>query len=323
MSSKPLVSVTIPSYNHGRFLPEAIESALSQTYGNIEIVIVDDASTDNSLEIARKYASKHSIIKVYTHPGNVNRGISRTADLAIQKASGVYWTPCCSDDVLYPEKVETELEYFMENPEVGLVCSSMDLIDAAGNIVSKQVGVNIADEPDQLETMLKSNPINAPTIMTSKEIINKIGLHEENLIYSDWDIWIRFAARYKIGFIPKSLIKYRIHSYNTSVVEDHLIHYERMRELYLLLKEKARGSDAGRLGEEKYRRIIDKQLQAIPSQEARVHLDNYYKAVADRNLTEAAESLKKAIKVSPQTALRPKRVASVLKHAVLGLAKSV
>jgi len=129
MTCKPKVSICIPSYNHARFLPAAIESALAQTHKNIEIVIVDDGSTDNSLKIAGSYASKYpSIVFLHTHPGHCNRGISATMNLAAQKSTGEYWSTIGSDDVLYSNKTERQVAYLDKHPNVAWVYSCVQHI---------------------------------------------------------------------------------------------------------------------------------------------------------------------------------------------------
>src|SRR5437660_12511814 len=101
----PLVSVCMPSFNHAPFLPTAIESVLAQTYPHVELVIVDDGSTDKSLEIARGYASRHPArVKVFTHDGNAHRGASATANLAFQRSGGGYWCGLSSDDAFVRAK---------------------------------------------------------------------------------------------------------------------------------------------------------------------------------------------------------------------------
>ncbi len=321
MSSEPLVSVCIPSYNHARFLSAAIESVLAQTYHNYEVIIVDDGSTDGSLEIAQRYAAEYPKIKVYTHPNNANCGISRTANAAIEKIKGEYWTACCSDDIWYPDKIETEVNYMEENPNTALVYGYMDTIDAGGESLPECLGKSIADEPDQLESLLKYNPITAPSMMARRDALMKVGLHEEGLTYSDWEMWIRFASFYKIGFIAKTFVKYRVHHYNSSIGIDPLLHIKHLREMYQVLSKKSQNTDT-KLGEEKYRRIIAEQLKTIPAMESRAHLDNYYRAMATKDLKTATASLKKAFNISPSTVLTPRRIVSLLKRAAMGLTNS-
>ena len=106
MSHEPRVSVCIPSYNHAPYLPAAIESVLGQTFADFELVIVDDGSTDNSLEVAETYAARHpSKVRVHTHPGRLNRGISETVNLAYRLTRGEFWMGVPSDDVLHPDKL--------------------------------------------------------------------------------------------------------------------------------------------------------------------------------------------------------------------------
>src|SRR3954470_14585541 len=112
MPSTPEVSICIASYNHARFLPATIESALSQTYQNIEIIIVDDGSTDDSLAIAESYSYRYpALVKVFTHPDGGNHGIAATSNLAFRKSTGRYWSGLGSDDEFCPQKTERQLNY--------------------------------------------------------------------------------------------------------------------------------------------------------------------------------------------------------------------
>lgn len=318
MNTEPLVSVCIPSYNHARFLPAAIESVLSQTYPHFEVIIADDGSPDGSLEIARRYAAGHPQIKVYTHPDNANHGISRTGNLAIEKMTGKYWTACCSDDIWYPHKLERQVALMENNPDVGLVYSFTDLIDDDGVKLPASWGRDITAEPDPLAILLEENPITGTTMMARHETLIDVGLHDENLIYSDWEMWIRFAAATKIAFIPESLTKYRIHSYNTSVGIHPTTNFNYVRQMYLKLQTEPTDK-SGKLKAEKYQKIIAEQLAYLPVKESYAHLVNYYDAVASRNFSAAAASLKEAVKASPPTVFGLKRIASILKHLAMSL----
>ncbi len=238
------------------------------------------------MEIARSYAAKHPKIKVYTHPNNANRGVSKTADAAIERIKGKYWAVCCSDDILCPDKIEIEVEYMEKNPEIALVYGFMETINDDGENLSAIIGESIADEPDQLESLLKFNSITAPSMMARRDALMRVGFHEEGLMYSDWELWIRFASLYKIGFIPKTLVKYRIHHYNSSIGIDPVLNVKYTREMFQLLNKKSQNTDL-KLNEEKYKRIITEQLNTMPGMESQAHLDNYYKAVAEKDISES------------------------------------
>src|SRR6476660_5130840 len=120
----PRVSVCIPSYNHAPYLAEAIDSVLAQTYRDFEIVLVDDGSTDDSLEIAQGYAARFpDVVRVLTHANHANLGISETVNLAYQESRGEFWSGLPSDDMLYPDKLERQVAFLDAHPNIGWLYS--------------------------------------------------------------------------------------------------------------------------------------------------------------------------------------------------------
>ncbi len=209
-----LVSIGIPSYNHAEFLPEAIESCLNQTYKDIEIIIVDDGSSDNSLEIARQYEQLHpSVISVFTHPENRHLGISAAVNLAFSKSQGEFYSGLASDDVLYPEKTEKQVNYLLNHSDVGWVYSKAQWFGAMSKIVS----IDISQDPDPLETLIIRNRIWGITVLARRDVWDRTGPHDETLVISDWDFWVRMLKVSQVGFMDEVLAGARIHSGNTSV----------------------------------------------------------------------------------------------------------
>jgi alpha-1,3-rhamnosyltransferase len=218
MSSRPKVTISIPSYNHARFLPEAVESALGQTYPHIEILIVDDGSTDDSLAIAQSYQLKYpEKIRAHTHPGRRNLGISATVNEAVKLSTGVYFSGLPSDDRLLPEKVEKQVAFLESHPQIGWVYGPARYIDARGDKLHGQLGEDISHDARPLEKLIIANRVPGMTVLARREYFEAVGAHDEDLIYSDWHFWIRMAARYRVGFMRKALVEYRLHGNNTSV----------------------------------------------------------------------------------------------------------
>jgi glycosyltransferase involved in cell wall biosynthesis len=218
MPENPKVSILIPSYNHARFLPAAIESVLAQTYPNIELIIVDDGSKDQSLSIAESYAAKHpSIVRVFTHPNHVNRGISATVNEGFNRSTGHYFSGLPSDDMLMPDKVEQQLRYLQTHPDIGWVYALGQCVDQDGNPLAEVFGNDISHEPKPIEKLIVENAVPGMTVLARRECFEQVGAHTENLLYSDWEFWIRMASQFKMGFMDKKVVKFRFHDYNTSV----------------------------------------------------------------------------------------------------------
>lgn len=217
MSASPIVSVCIASYNHARFLPAMLDGILSQTFRDFEIVVVDDGSTDNSLEVLQGYADRNpEIMRVCTHPGVRNLGISATCNLGFEKSRGKYWCPHASDDISYPDRLERQVAFLESHPDVGWVYGIADLIDESCALLGAQVGSDLSSCNDLIENFIWENPIVAPTTMIRRDCALRIGPFDEAVLYSDWEYWIRLAAHYPPAFISKPVVKYRVHESNTS-----------------------------------------------------------------------------------------------------------
>jgi glycosyltransferase involved in cell wall biosynthesis len=262
MSEQPKVSVTIPSYNHARFLPAAIESVLAQTYPALELIIVDDGSTDGSLQIAEAYAARHpDLIQVRTHEGHANRGPSATVNLCFQLATGVYWMGLPSDDLLHPRKVAEQVAFLEQHPEAGWVYCYAQSIDEDGARRPDLglFGTDITRAPDQVEQLILGNAVPGMTVLMRRAAVAQIEPHDEALVYSDWDFWVRLAAHHRAAFMPRARVRYRVHSYNTSVgtkTETNL-----RRSLEVLLKLRRRATEiGGALARPRTQALLDLQL---------------------------------------------------------------
>jgi glycosyltransferase involved in cell wall biosynthesis len=223
----PLVSILVPAYNAARFLREALESLLAQTYGNIEIILLDDASTDTTPEIVREYTGRITYVRQPRNLGiydNVNTGIAR--------ARGDLIATYHADDIYLPTIVETQVAYLGAHPEVGAVFCSAIFIDAESReydrmpLPSEIRGEKPLDYPTVLNTLLtyKNRFLMCPTAMVRASVHREVGgyLQARYRNTSDLEMWLRIARRYPIAVLESHLIKYRHFHDNSSKSYHHL-----------------------------------------------------------------------------------------------------
>jgi alpha-1,3-rhamnosyltransferase len=316
MSTAPLVSICIPSYNHAQYLPATLDSTLAQTYPNIEVIVLDDGSTDESLSIARDYETRFpDRVKVFTHENGANRGISRTVNAAFAHSKGKYWMGLPSDDILYPDKIEKQVAFLEKNPELGFVYCYVDYIDSDGKPVPGRLGKDITADADPLKSIILENFIPGMAILARREAIARVGDHDADLIYSDWDFWVRLFSMYKGGFIDESLIGYRVHTYNTSVAAPRATQIAHIRDFYQRL---LRHVDDG-LIKESYREMIVNQIESLPAREASWLMIDCYAALDEGRRRAAYQNLKTALQISPRFVLTAQKVGILLKKTFLSL----
>jgi len=255
-----VVSICIPSYNHARYLPAAIESALAQTYRNTEIIIVDDGSTDESFAIAQGYAAKHSAkIKAYTHPGRENKGISATSNFAFSKATGEFWCGLPSDDLLLPERTELQVAFLNSHPEIGWCYGYAQKIDENGRELPDGglFGEDITQSQSPLHKLIKGNVIPGMTVMVRRSILEQHRMSQrEEMLYADWFFWINLLSHAKVGFVDRPLVSYRLHSTNASVGIELLENIRRGLAVMKALRRYASGI-GGALAEPQSRALIE------------------------------------------------------------------
>ncbi len=217
-SSGPLVSVVIPCFNAAPFLAEAIESALDQTYPNIEVIVVDDASTDDSLVIARRYEPR---IRVIANPVNMERSWSRNK--AIEEASGDLIALLDADDRWPTYTVQTQVDYMLRHPEAGLVYGNAQWTktdgsyDANDRVIGwRHTGSDDPARPGESGLIL-FNRVPCMTAMFRKNAFMSVGGFNTSLwMCEDYDLWLRISDVYAVGFIDRVLAYYRQHSSQTT-----------------------------------------------------------------------------------------------------------
>jgi hypothetical protein len=258
----------MPSYNHAPYISAAIESVLSQTVEDLELIVVDDGSTDGSLDIARHYAETDARVRVLTHPEHANRGIGATANLARSEARGRYLCGLPSDDVLILDTLERTIAVLEARPDVGWVYGQVDLIDAHGAPIEQasrngqeavRYGRDVTGGGRIVELLVQRNSIPAMTVMWRRECREQVGEEHPSLVYSDWELLTRAAAHWNVAFIPRALAYYRTHGSNTSLGVAREVTIERQLAVTETLRDGA-PSVGGRLADPRVRAALELQM---------------------------------------------------------------
>ena len=210
MSAKgPFVSVVMPVYNGERFLREAIESVLAQSYGHFELVIVDDGSSDGSLQIAEEYAARDPRVRPLRNERNL--GIVQTRNRAFAEASrdAVYFAVLDCDDVCEPKRLEHQVLFLEHNPDHALVGGHTLVIDEQGQTIGQRRYPTAHERI--LAVITRYNPIAQPTVMIRRTALDEVGRYDERYPRcQDYDLWLRMAVRWKLANLDEFTLRYRI-----------------------------------------------------------------------------------------------------------------
>lgn len=214
------VSIIIPTYNQAKYIAQTIDSTLAQTYPNVEVIVVNDGSTDDTAAILVGYGDRIKCIS------QANRGLAGARNAGFSVAQGEYLLFLDSDDIIPTEKVARHLEQFDKQPEVGVVYSGWQYIDQTGNPLPGDM--RPGKQGRLLKELLLSNFYCIPgAAILKRQLIDQVGLFDETLkAEEDIDMWTRIAhAGYKFGYIDELLLQYRIHANSLSTQADHQVKY--------------------------------------------------------------------------------------------------
>jgi glycosyltransferase involved in cell wall biosynthesis len=211
-----LVSIVMTVYNAQEFLAEAIQSILDQTYTNYEFIIVDDCSTDKSLQIAQEFQHKDTRIQIHEHEQNMGISIARNTGLKLAHGKYIAWMD--ADDVSMPDRIEKELTFLENNPNVGVVSSYVNLIDRQGNLIGD---VKMPQTQILISWALCFyDPIINPAVMINRDLYTRVGdyrnLAENKGDYfpEDYDLWVRMINETRFSNLGEPLVKLRKHEQN-------------------------------------------------------------------------------------------------------------
>jgi len=215
MSTSPLVTVYITNFNYARFIREAIESVRKQTYPHIELIIIDDGSTDNSREILTEYEDIPGIQVIYQQ----NKGLNATNNVALALATGAYFIRLDADDYFEPYAIALMVSMMEGRPEIGLVFPDYYYVDEIGNII----GVESRHDFDR-EVTLYDIPAHGACTMVRTEQLRQLGGYDERFCCQDgYELWLKYILHSRVSNINKPLFYYRKHKFNLTSDESRIL----------------------------------------------------------------------------------------------------
>lgn len=209
-----LVSVIIPAYNRSAYIDQTVQSVLEQTYPQVELIVVDDGSTDGTYQQLEAYGSR---IRLLSHPHRQNKGQSAALNLGLQAAVGEYIAILDSDDYWAPDKLERQVACLQAHPDIGLVYCNGYHVDAGGAILYPfhPEGHVEPNDPDRL--LLDCYMLLPQSSLVRTEVFRRAGLFDESLRASqDHDMLIRIAELTKFAYQPEYGFYYRRHGASIS-----------------------------------------------------------------------------------------------------------
>jgi len=205
--STPAVSVVISAYNAHRYLAEAMESILAQTFRDSEVIVVDDGSTDDTKKLLDGYAARDNRLHIISRP---NKGLTVSLNEALAAVRAPLIARMDADDVALPERFAKQVQFLAEHPDIVCISSAVELIDPFG--VHIGVLTPPADHAAIDTSLLKGNggAIIHPAAMMRTEVVRQVGGYQEKYNNSeDLDLWLRLAEVGKLANLPETLLKYR------------------------------------------------------------------------------------------------------------------
>lgn len=200
--NEPLVSIILPTYNGKKYLAQSIESCLNQTYTNIELIIVNDASTDDTPNIINKYSKLDPRIRIISNKKNKKLPGSLNVGHAASRGELITWTS--DDNYFHPASIHEMAEALKSNLQIGMVYCDFAIINADGRVI-RRVSVPASD------ALFEYNCIGA-CFLYRKDVYKTIGMYDAAAIYTeDYDYWLRVSAWYSIVPLHKELYFYRFH----------------------------------------------------------------------------------------------------------------
>lgn len=220
MDIKPLVTVLMPVFNGEKYIYEAIESILNQTFRNFEFIIIDDGSTDQTSTIIKSFTDPR--IRLVQNTENI--GVSKSSNKGLALAEGIYIARLDADDVSLPERLSKQVEYLEHHPNIGVLGTSLQIIDAHNN---KSNTLLLPTQHNVLKWCLCFiNSIAHSTVMMRREVVEQVhGYNADMVLAEDYDLWRRLSCITQLSNLHDIYVLYRVHDANATN-----LHSLKMRE---------------------------------------------------------------------------------------------
>lgn len=232
--ANPLVTIGVPLYNHEKYIVECLDSLVKQTYTPIEIIVIDDGSTDSSFQMARDFLNKQTHNHNFHISTRPNQGMCRTLNEIGAMAKGEYIAFIGSDDYWMHNKIADQAAYLKKHTDVTLVHSCSVRVDNSGNEIGKLNYPKKIKEGYLFEQLVTGGAkINTTSHLYRRSVFDTIGYYDPSFSFEDTDFWLRLCKSHKVGFINEEHCGYRWHGENLSDPKNDLLFYNReLQDIY-------------------------------------------------------------------------------------------
>ena len=216
MTPSASVSVVIPAYNAARWLDATLQSVLAQTGVDLDIIVVDDGSTDGTRGVVEKYQTVRYLPKT-------NGGQASARNLGIRSARGEFIAFVDADDLWLPGKLNAQIKLMRERDWAWCYCDGVAFNGTLNNVLYAFSDVQDMLGGDVLESLLLGNFIPSPAPVVKRCVFDQVGLFNEDLQFKnreDWEMWLRIAGQHELGYLPEVLFAYRLHAHNNTRTEN-------------------------------------------------------------------------------------------------------
>ncbi len=220
-----IVSIAIPTFNQEAYIEDCLESILHNQWRKFELIIIDDASNDRTVEKVQRWLSLHPEIPSTFVQHSQNRGITKTLNELILHSRGTYFCPIAGDDRLLPKGISTRMKFLEDHPSMEAVFGNCHLIDERGDLITTD-GMKMRD--GGLSKLFYRNrfllpyalifkwSVLGPSFFCRTKMFEQIGGYDEKLHFEDWEMFLRLASRGILGYVEDPVAEYRVHSRSTS-----------------------------------------------------------------------------------------------------------